>query len=124
VLSGPLTFTNQETTALPTLPPDPNRHIVYFRLSSMPGNGPAAVAPGPDAQIAPPRRVHGPMPGFATALPGPPGGFGRGGRGDLLFPDDLERVLKPMGAQIVNIDTPEAFRKTLASLIAEIAASQ
>ena len=37
-----------------------------------------------------------------------------------MFPDDLERVLKPMGAQIISVTTPEIFRKTIAALVAQI----
>lgn len=136
VLSGPLFFSNQEETPLPVLPPDPNRHIVYMRFASgfgSPGLGPSGFGSGPpagapggsgsgpvtDVQIAPPRRVHGPMPGFGTTLPGAPGR----GMMDALIPDDLERVLKPMGAEIVTVTSPEGFRKTLASLISELSAN-
>lgn len=129
VLSGPLVLSKQEETPLPELPPDTNRHLVYLRFApgfgaSAFGNGPpggAYGAAGPDVQIAPPRRVRGPMPGLGSVLPGGPGR----GRGEMeaIFPDDLERVLKPMGAQIVGVATPEAFRKTIASLIAGISAN-
>jgi hypothetical protein len=129
VMSGPLLFSKQDEMPLPELTPDPNRHIVYMRF--MPGfggsgfgNGLAGGAtPGivPEVKIAPPQRVHGPMPGLGTILPGGPG-RGRGGS-EELFPDDLERMLKPMGAQIVTVTTPESFRKIVASLIAEIPAN-
>ncbi len=124
VMSGPLMFSHQDETPLPELAPDSNRHIVYLRFSSGFGNGmPGSNSPllFPDVQIAPPRRVHGPMPGFATVLPGAPGR----GRAmvDSTFPDDLERVLKPMGAQIVSVTNPDVFRKTVASLIQEISAN-
>lgn len=133
VLSGPLFFSDQEETPMPVLPPDPNRHIVYMRFAAgfgssgfgPPGfgNGPlgGSPGPGPDVQIAPVRRVHGPMPGFGTVLPGGPG-RGRG-EAEAHSPDDLERVLKLMGAQIVTVTTPESFRRTVASLIADIAAN-
>jgi hypothetical protein len=127
VLSGPLTFSKQDETPLPQLSPDPNRHIVYLRFLSAFRGGPMGPPPGAgetDVQIGPPQRIHGPTPGLGTTLPGgingPPG---RGGRGDMLFPDDLEHVLKPMDAQIITVATPEAFRKTIASLIADIAAN-
>jgi hypothetical protein len=81
------------------------------------GGAPGAGAT--DAQIGPPQRVRGPTPGLGTVMPMPPGR----GRGDMLFPDDIEHVLKPMGAQIIVIETPEAFRKIIAGLIAEIAAN-
>jgi len=59
------------------------------------------------------------MPGFPMIIPGGPG---RGGGGmDAAFPDDLERVLKPMGARVIPIATPEIFRKVLALLMQDIA---
>lgn len=119
VLSGPLVFARQDDTPPPVLLPDPRRHIIYMRFS--PGFG---SAPGADIQIAPVRRVHGPMPGFGTVLPG---GYGRGGRGrggpEPLYPDDLERVLKPMGARIISVTTPEVFRRSIAALVEEISAT-
>lgn len=126
VLSGPLMFSRQYETPLPHLAPDPNRHIVYLRfLPAFRGGGPMGPPPdagASDAQIGPPQRIHGPTPGLGTVLPGGPGGPGRG-RGDTLFPDDLERVLKPMGAQIFVVATPQEFRKTIAGLMAEMAAN-
>jgi hypothetical protein len=124
VMSGPLNFSHQEETLIPELPPDSNRHIVYLRFSGGFGNGMPGIAPlvlGPNVQIAPPRRIHGPMPGLGTVIPMPPG-RGRGMM-DLPYPDDLERVLKPMGAQIVSVTNPDVFRKTIASLIQEISAN-
>ncbi len=116
VLSGPVMFQKQEDTPPPVLAPDARRHIVYMRFTPAFGFRPT---PGTDAQIAPVQRIHGPMPGFSIS--------GRGGRGrgsfDPLFPDDLERVLKPMGAQIVSVTSPEVFRKSVASLIDEISAA-
>ncbi len=116
VLSGPLTFSRQDETPLPQLAPDPNRHIVYLRFLSAFRGGPN-VAGETDVEIRPPQRVRGPTPGLGTVIPMPPGR----GRGDMLFPDDIERLLKPMGAQIIVVGTPEVFRKTIAALIAEIA---
>ena len=129
ILSGPMAFFGQEETPLPELPPDPNRHIVYLRFSGgfggMGGRGPGRSGPGgpagigPDVRIAPTERIHGPMPGFPMIIPGGPG---RGGGGiDAAFPDDLERVLKPMGARVIPIATPEIFRKVLALLMQDIA---
>jgi hypothetical protein len=117
VLSGPLTFSKQDETPLPQLAPDPNRHIVYLRFLSAFRGGPAAGTT--DVQIGPPERVRGPTPGLGTVLPMPPGR----GRSDMLFPDDIEHVLKPMGAQIIVVETPEAFRKIIAGLMTEIAAN-
>jgi hypothetical protein len=120
VLSGPLVFAKQDEMSLPELAPDPRRHIIYLRFSSGPGFVP------PEIEIGPVKRVHGPMPGLGTVIPFPPGrGRGGGGRGEpgAGFPDDIERMLKPMGAQIVSITNPEVFRKTVASLIEEISAA-
>lgn len=121
VLSGPLTFNKQDVTPLPQLAPDPNRHIVYLRfLSAFRGGPMGSTGPPPtDVQIGPPERVRGPTPGLGTVIPMP---LGRG-RGDMLFPDDIEHVLKPMGAQIILVPTPEIFRKTIAELMAEISAN-
>jgi hypothetical protein len=123
VLSGPAVFARQELTPPPALAPDPHRHILYLRFTTAFMGTPsimmnAPVVPGADYRIGPVQRVHGPM-------PGPPG---RGGRGPgsgagVIFPDDFENILKPMGAQIISITTPEAFRKTLASLIESISAA-
>jgi hypothetical protein len=126
VLSGRLDFVRQDETPLPELPPDPNRHIVYLRFASAfgygPRNGVAATLP-PDVRIGPPQRVHGPMPGYSVVLPGGPGrGRGPDG-GEVVFPDDIERVLRPLGAQIVGVSTPESFRKALADLMGEISAN-
>ncbi len=118
VLSGPLTFSRQDETPLPQMAPDPNRHIVYLRFLSAFRGGPMGPPPT-DVEIGPPQRVRGPTPGLGTIIPMPPGR----GRGDMLFPDDIEHVLKPMGAQIIVVETPEMFRKTIAGLIAEIAAN-
>jgi hypothetical protein len=118
VLSGPLTFSRQDETPLPQIPPDPNRHIVCLRFLSAFRGAPMGAG-ATDVQIGPPERVRGPTPGLGTVLPMPPGR----GRGEMLFPDDIEHVLKPMGAQIIVVETPEAFRKTIAALIAEIAAN-
>ncbi len=39
-----------------------------------------------------------------------------------LFTDDLERILKPMGARIFRVMRPEDFRKALGTILGEIAA--
>jgi hypothetical protein len=123
VLSGPLTFGRQDETPLPQIAPDPNRHIVYLRFLSAfrggPMSGQSTGVGEADVEIGPPQRVRGPTPGLGTVIPMPPGR----GRDQMLFPDDIEHVLKPMGAQIIVVETPEVFRKTIAALIAEIAAN-
>ncbi len=40
---------------------------------------------------------------------------------DSLFADDIERILRPQGARIFRITTPEQFRKALAAILSEIA---
>jgi hypothetical protein len=41
---------------------------------------------------------------------------------DAMFADDIERILRPEGARIFRITTPEQFRKALAAILSEIAA--
>jgi hypothetical protein len=123
VLSGAFSFGAQEETPLPQLAPDPNRHIVYFRF--VPDFGPTGLplTAGAGIRIAPPRRVHGPTPGLGTIIPFVfvPSHHGRG-VAEAFFPDDFERILKGMGAQIVTVTNPETFRKSLASLLGQISA--
>ncbi len=123
IMSGSLFFGRQEETPLPELSPDPGRHIIYFRFSPgpIPGFRPNSPPPPPatSVDIAPAERIHGPLPGRDTVLPP---NRGRGGPGGM-FPDDLERLLKPMGARVISISTPEQFRKALASLIEEMSAN-
>lgn len=120
VLSGSFSFGAQEDTPLPQLAPDPNRHIVYFRFVPEFGPGGLPLTAGASTRIAPPHRVHGPTPGLGTLIPfGPPHHFRES---DALFPDDFERILKTMGAQVVTVTNPETFRKSLASLLDQISA--
>jgi hypothetical protein len=120
VLSGSFSFGAQEETPLPQLAPDPNRHIVYFRF--VPEFGPSGLplTAGASARIAPPHRVHGPTPGLGTLIPFGPSHRAR--EAEALFPDDFERILKAMGAQVVTVTNPETFRKSLASLLDQISA--
>ena len=120
VLSGSFSFGAQEETALPQLAPDPNRHIVYLRF--VPEFGPSGLplTARVGTRIAPPHRVHGPTPGLGTLIPFGPSHRAR--EADALFPDDFERILKSMGAQVVTITNPETFRKSLASLLDQISA--
>jgi hypothetical protein len=124
VLSGSFAFPTRDEGPLPQFAPDPNRHIVYFRFVPAFGAQGAPLTAGPGARIAPTHRVHGPPPGLGSFFP-----FGtshhrgrRGGADEALFPDDFERILKRMGAQVTTITTPEKFRKSLASLLDQISA--
>ncbi len=132
VVSGSMFFSQQEISALPDLPPDPNRHIVYLRLSGFFGSLSGGRGPGgrgrgasgsivPDVSIGPTARIQGPVPGL-TLPPAAMAGRG-GGRGDATVPDDLEHVLRPLGAQVVSVTTPEIFRKTLAALLSDMSAN-
>ncbi|HEY4086629.1 MAG TPA: hypothetical protein VGM43_11860 [Bryobacteraceae bacterium] len=120
VLSGSFSFGAQEETPLPQLAPDPNRHIVYFRFVPQFGSSGLPLTAGASTRIAPPRRVHGPTPGLGNLIPFGPSHHSR--EADALFPDDFERILKTMGAQVVTVTNPEAFRKSLASLLDQISA--
>ncbi len=120
VLSGSFSFGAQEETPLPQLAPDPNRHIVYFRFVPQFGSSGLPLTAGASTRIAPPHRVHGPTPGLGTLIPFGPSHHSRDG--DALFPDDFERILKTMGAQVVTVTNPEIFRKSLASLLDQISA--
>jgi hypothetical protein len=119
VLSGAFSFGAQEAAPLPQLASDPNRHIVYFRF--VPEFGPSGLplTAGVGARIAPPHRVHGPTPGLGTLIPFV---IHHGPGPEALFPDDFERILKPMGAKVVTVTSPEIFRKSLASLLGRISA--
>jgi len=122
VLSGPFSFSPQDEAPLPHLAPDPNRHIVYFRFVPEFGRTGMPLTAGASTRIAPPRRMHGPTPGLGTIIPfGPAHSRGRDGD-EALFPDDFERILKVMGAQVVTVTNPETFRKSLASLLDQISA--
>lgn len=123
VLSGPLRLSQQDESGAPIPPPDPRRHIICYRFVPV---SPFVPPPDPfeessDERIAPPRRVRGPTPGLGLTLPGD---IGRGRGADAGFPDDLDLILKPMGARVVTITTPQAFRKALAALIREIGANR
>jgi hypothetical protein len=122
VLSGSFSFSPQDEAPLPQLAPDPNRHIVYFRFVPEFGRTGMPLTAGASTRIAPPRRMHGPTPGLGTIIPfGPAHNHGKEGD-EALFPDDFERILKAMGAQVVTVTNPETFRKSLASLLDQISA--
>ena len=112
ILSGTLMLSQQDEGELPALPPDPSRHIVYFRF--LPGAAPGLAS---GMRLGVPERIHGPLPGRGTVLPIPPG---RGGPSPEQFPDDIERIVKSMGGRVVLVSSPDQFRRALASLVAEI----
>ena len=105
VLSGPLTFGTKvdlDPIAI-ALPAD--CRVFYIRYHSF---QPAPAARPPVARM--PRR-------------GPYGRWGQlpGQDPQALQFDQLESTLKPLAPRLFDVDTPEGFRKALASLLAEIA---
>ncbi len=106
VLSAPVFFTQQEKPPPPDLPPDPRHRIFYISYS------PTAIASLPGS--LPAGRI-----GLGTADGGPVSGATIH-RPLYIFTDDLERVLKPMGARVFRVSKPEEFRKALAAILGEI----
>jgi hypothetical protein len=107
VLSAPVFFTRQEKPAPPDLPPDPRHRVFYISYS------PTAIV-----------TMHGSVPagrsGLATSDTGPETGATIH-RPLYIFTDDLEHLLKPMGARVFRVSKPEEFRKALAAILDEIA---
>ena len=106
VLSAPVFFTQQEKPLAPDLPPDPRHRVFYISYSptaivTMPGGahadraGPATSDAGPENEPT----LHRPL---------------------YIFTDDLERLLKPMGARVFHVSRPEEFRKALAAILDEL----
>ena len=96
VLSAPFYFTDQDQPPAPELPPDPSRRVFYIRYS------PLAILmlnnPTPDSA-----RFRVPL---------------------YPFSDDIERVLRPMGARVFRASKPEEFRKALGTILDEIGKMQ
>lgn len=91
VLSAPMYFGQQDAVRLPELPADPGRRVYYIGYSPM-----AILTQG---------SLDKPV----------------GERPLYLFTDDLERVLKPMGARVLRVSKPEEFRRALATILDGIA---
>ena len=107
VLSGPLAFERGVDLVPIALGPPPDCSVFYIRYHSF--------HPSPPAR---PPLARGPRRG-----PSPLGGWGHPGElpdRDTQF-DQLESTLKPLAPRLFDVDTPEEFRKALATLLAEIA---
>ncbi|HVV43956.1 MAG TPA: hypothetical protein VHC72_02095 [Bryobacteraceae bacterium] len=94
-------------------PPDPPRVLIVL---SAPANfSHQQTAPPAELPPDPRRRVF-----YLRYAPFPP--HQRGEWLDAMFADDIERILRPQGARIFRITSPEQFRKALAAILREIAA--
>ena len=105
VLSGPLAFGTRVDLDPIAIAPPPDCRVFYIRYHSFQ----IAPAPGPSV-TGPPRRWSsrrwGDLPGSDPQA--------------LQF-DQLESTIKPLAPKLFDVDTPEGFRKALASLLADIA---
>ena len=103
VLSGPLAFEERVDLDPIAIDPPPDCRVFYIRYHSF-QTTPAVGHP-----------TRGSHRGFSRwgQLPGPDPLA-------LRF-DQLESTLKPLAPRLFDVDTPEGFRKALASLLAEIA---
>ncbi len=97
VLSGPVFFTQQQKPPPPDTAPDPARRVFYICYSPI-----ATVVPS-SSNASPPAPMQRPL---------------------YPFTDDLERILKPMGARTFRVSRSDEFRKALAAILAEIAGMQ
>lgn len=100
VLSSPVEFESGEDLQPIRLPPEPDCRVFYIRYHP---------------QIVPP------------TVPVPPNARGRRQRPGFSSPalreaqiDQLEPTLKPLAPQLFDVETPEQFRRALATLIAGI----
>ena len=105
VLSGPLSFENRVDLDPIAIAPPPDCRVFYIRYHSF-QTSPAAGPP-----LARSSR-HGPF-GRWGQLPGEDP--------QVLQFDQLESTLKPLSLRLFDVDTPEGFRKALATLLADIA---
>lgn len=104
VLSAPVFFTKQVIPPTPELPPDPRHRIFYLSYS-------------PTAIVRMPGNLTGGRSGRADAGPDAEATM----RQPLyIFSDDLEHLLKPMGARVFRVSKPEEFRKAVAAILEEI----
>jgi hypothetical protein len=93
VLSAPVYFTQQEKPPPPDLPADPRRSVFYISYSPM------AILVAPTSEPAFRSTVQRPL---------------------YLFTDDIERLLRPMGARVFRVTKPEEFRKALGTILDEV----
>lgn len=95
VLSVPVYFTKQERPPVPDTTASPGRRVFYIRLAPPQPAVRRSVFDGPGVALLP----------------------------EPLYPfqDDIERVLKPMGARVFRTGRPEDFRKALGVILEEIA---
>ncbi len=108
VLSSPVSFVSKEDLHQISVDAPPGGRVFYLRYHAPPEKkNPAMTNPYENAR--------------------PIGGFGRR-RGPLQAPgavnpqlDQLANTLKPLSPHIFNIDTPEDFRKALATMLEEVA---
>jgi len=107
VLSAPVYFTRQDKPPPPPeVPSDPRRRVFYISYS-------------PIAAVVLPGTLPAGRSGAATVDSAPEAGSTIR-RPLYIFTDDLEHVLKPMGARVFRVSKPEEFRKALAAILDEI----
>ena len=106
VLSGPLAFDDKVDLDPIAIDPPPDCRVFYIRYHSFQ----TSTSAGPSARGS--RRGRGPFSRWGE-LPDPDPLA-------LQF-DQLESTLKPLAPRLFDVDTPEGFRKALASLLADIA---
>lgn len=103
VLSGPLAFEGRVDLEPIALGPPPQCRVFYVRYHSFQTLAPARP---PLPRGRPPFGRRGQLPDQGPSA--------------VQF-DQLESTLKPLAPRLFDVDTPEAFRKALASVLAEIA---
>jgi hypothetical protein len=105
VLSGPLTFGTRVDLDPIAIDPPPDCRVFYIRYHSFQ----TAPHPGPSVTGTPRRWTSRRWGDFPGAEP------------QRLQFDQLESTLKPLAPRLFHVDSPEGFRKALASLLADIA---
>jgi hypothetical protein len=103
VLSGPMSFRSSEDLRPIDLGKGANYRVYYVRCH------PFQIRPIPIGFDAP---------DFRRGIPGPIPLPPRGARTQI---DSLERTLKPVESKLFDIDSPDQFRKALATMLTEMA---
>jgi len=103
VLSGPMSFQGGENLRPIDLGKSPDYRVFYIRYHMPPVRPVLSPFPVPLG----PQRRNGPAGPALHPVP-------------LEPPDSLERTLKPLEPRLFDVDSPEQFRKALATLMAEI----